>query len=116
MKDFNEAFDALIGNEGGYSNNAADPGGETMWGITKRVAVASGYMGQMKDLPRETAKQIAKKNYWLLSALLTTFGKQPQNNSPASLVLVHNSLRKFMIIFILKSKKWSFPDRNLSSE
>lgn len=64
MKDFNEAFDALIGNEGGYSNNAADPGGETMWGITKRVAVASGYMGQMKDLPRETAKQIAKKNYW----------------------------------------------------
>lgn len=64
MKDFNDAFDALIGNEGGYVNNPADPGGETMWGITKRVAVANKYMGQMKDLPRATAMQIAKKEYW----------------------------------------------------
>lgn len=64
MKDFNDAFDALIGNEGGYSNNPADPGGETMWGITKRVAVANGYAGAMKDLPKATAEQIAKKSYW----------------------------------------------------
>jgi len=64
MKDFNDAFDALIGNEGGYSNHPDDPGGETMWGITKRVAVANGYKGAMKDLPRDTAKQIAKKEYW----------------------------------------------------
>ncbi|MFM0506699.1 glycoside hydrolase family 108 protein [Paraburkholderia sp. RL17-373-BIF-A] len=64
MTSFDDAFDALIGNEGGYSNNAADPGGETMWGVTARVARASGYAGAMRDLPRDTAKAIAKKLYW----------------------------------------------------
>ncbi|MEW9586727.1 glycoside hydrolase family 108 protein [Paraburkholderia sp. DGU8] len=64
MSSFDDAFDALIGNEGGYSNNPADPGGETMWGVTARVARAAGFTGQMKDLPRDTAKAIAKKLYW----------------------------------------------------
>lgn len=53
-----------MGNEGGYSNNPADPGGETMWGITARVARANGYGGDMRLLPQTTAKQIAKKLYW----------------------------------------------------
>jgi lysozyme family protein len=53
-----------MGNEGGYSNNPADPGGETMFGITQRVAEANGYTGAMKDLPRDTAKAIAKRQYW----------------------------------------------------
>jgi lysozyme family protein len=61
---FDDAFDALIGNEGGYSNNPKDPGGETMWGVTARVARAYGYTGAMKNLPKETAKAIAKKLYW----------------------------------------------------
>lgn len=64
MSSFDDSFDALIGNEGGYSNNKADPGGETMWGVTARVARSYGYAGQMKDLPRDTAKAIAKKLYW----------------------------------------------------
>ncbi|WP_105132360.1 glycoside hydrolase family 108 protein [Burkholderia sp. BE12] len=64
MSSFDDAFEALMGNEGGYSNNPADPGGETMWGITARVARASGYLGPMNQLPRETAKTIAKKLYW----------------------------------------------------
>jgi lysozyme family protein len=64
MSSFDDAFTALIGNEGGYSNNPTDPGGETMWGITARVARAWGYTGAMQDLPLDTAKQIAKKNYW----------------------------------------------------
>lgn len=64
MKNFDDAFTALMGNEGGYSNNPADPGGETMWGITARVARAHGYTGAMKDLPQATAKQIAKAEYW----------------------------------------------------
>ncbi|MGY6256527.1 glycoside hydrolase family 108 protein [Paraburkholderia caledonica] len=64
MTSFDDAFDALIGNEGGYSNNPADPGGETMWGVTARVAHASGYAGAMRELPRDTAKTIAKKLYW----------------------------------------------------
>lgn len=61
---FDDAFDALIGNEGGYSNHPDDPGGETMWGITARVARANGYTGSMRMLPRATAKSIAKKCYW----------------------------------------------------
>jgi lysozyme family protein len=64
MKNFNDAFDVLMGHEGGYVNNPADPGGETMWGITKRVARLNGYTGPMKDLPQTEAKRIAKKCYW----------------------------------------------------
>lgn len=61
---FDRCFDRLMGHEGGYSNNPLDPGGETMWGITKKVARAWGYTGEMRNLPRETAKLIAKKWYW----------------------------------------------------
>lgn len=64
MSSFDDAFDALIGNEGGYSNNPRDPGGETMWGVTARVARAAGYTGPMRELPRDTAKAIAKRLYW----------------------------------------------------
>jgi lysozyme family protein len=64
MSVFDDAFDRLIGNEGGYSYNPQDLGGETMWGATQRVAHAWGYTGSMRDLPRETAKQIAKTLYW----------------------------------------------------
>lgn len=64
MTSFDDAFDALIGNEGGYTFNPADPGGETMWGVTARVARADGYTGAMKDLPRQRAKSITKKLYW----------------------------------------------------
>lgn len=61
---FDQAFDRLLGNEGGYAFNAADPGGETMWGVTARVARASGYVGDMKALPRATAAAIYKARYW----------------------------------------------------
>lgn len=61
---FDDAFVALIGNEGGYSNNAADPGGETMWGVTKSVALENGYTGEMRALSLDRAKEIAKAHYW----------------------------------------------------
>jgi lysozyme family protein len=64
MSAFDDAFAALIANEGGYSNNPADPGGETRFGVTARVARKHGYTGAMRDLPLETAKQIAKTEYW----------------------------------------------------
>lgn len=64
MAVFDDAFTLLIGNEGGYSNHPDDPGGETMYGITARVARANGYAYPMKDLPLEKAKQIAKAEYW----------------------------------------------------
>ena len=61
---FDNAFVGLLGEEGNYSNDPRDPGGETMYGITKRVAIANGYTGNMRDLPLDTAKAIAKKVYW----------------------------------------------------
>lgn len=56
-------IEATIGKEGRYSNNAADRGGETMWGIIERVARANGYVGAMRDLPREKAVAIYRSEY-----------------------------------------------------
>lgn len=61
---FDQAFDILIGHEGGYANHPSDPGGETMWGVTARVARVHGYQGQIRLLPRDTAKTIYRKDYW----------------------------------------------------
>ena len=61
---FDLAFDALLGHEGGYVDNPKDPGGATRWGITERVARANGYTGHMRELPVTTAKQIARREYW----------------------------------------------------
>lgn len=65
MNNFDRAFTDLLGREGGYSNNPNDPGGETMWGITKQVARENGFTGNMADLPVDTAKSIYNKKYWL---------------------------------------------------
>jgi lysozyme family protein len=57
---FDVAFDRLIGNEGGYVNDPADPGGETNWGISKR-----SYPGiDIKALTREGAKRIYRADFW----------------------------------------------------
>jgi len=61
---FEQAFEKLIGHEGKYSNNPADPGGETMYGVTKATARAHGYSGNMIDLPLSAAKLIYKSSYW----------------------------------------------------
>lgn len=57
---FDQAFDRLIGHEGGYVNNPADPGGETKFGISKRaypdVEIAS--------LTVEKAKDIYRRDFW----------------------------------------------------
>lgn len=62
--DFDQAFDRLMGHEGGYVNHPSDPGGETNWGVTKRVAREYGYAGDMRSLTREKAKEITKVMYW----------------------------------------------------
>jgi lysozyme family protein len=64
MDKFIEIFNRLMKHEGGYVNNPRDPGGETMYGVTKRVAVAHGYTGPMRQLPLATAKAITEKSYF----------------------------------------------------
>lgn len=61
---FSPLFDRLMEHEGGYVNNPNDPGGETNWGVTKQVAREYGYQGEMRQLPKSTANQIAEKLYW----------------------------------------------------
>lgn len=54
----------IIKIEGGYVNDPSDSGGETNYGVTKRVARRFGYTGSMRDLPRSIAFEIYEKNYW----------------------------------------------------
>ena len=61
---FEQCFNQLIGNEGRYSNHPSDPGGETMWGITKAVARMAGYHGEMREMPLAVAKDIYRQYYW----------------------------------------------------
>ena len=62
--DFDQAFDALLKHEGGFSDHAADPGGKTRFGITEAVAREVGYRGDMRELPLDLAKRIYKDRYW----------------------------------------------------
>lgn len=57
---FDDAFDRLLGSEGGYVNNPQDPGGETKWGISKRSYPTLN----IKDLTRDEAKAIYRTNFW----------------------------------------------------
>src|SRR5690349_449891 len=57
---FDQAFEALLGHEGGYVNNPADPGGETKFGISKRA-----YPGEdIRNLTLDRAKAIYLRDYW----------------------------------------------------
>ena len=57
---FDDAFEQLIGHEGGYVNHPADPGGETKYGITKR-----SYPGEnIAGMTLARAKQIYLRDYW----------------------------------------------------
>lgn len=58
---FDQAFDRLISNEGGYVKHPDDPGGETKFGISKR----SYPRVDIKNLTRDEAKQIYRTDFWL---------------------------------------------------
>lgn len=60
-----DLLEDVIGIEGGYTNNPADSGGETIWGITAAVARVEGYTGRMQDMSRDQAKQIYLRRFWI---------------------------------------------------
>lgn len=60
MSNFDEAFALVIGVEGGYTNNPADPGGETKFGISKRRYPDL----DIKNLTIDQAKVLYKRDYW----------------------------------------------------
>jgi len=57
---FDQAFDRLMGHEGGYVNNPLDPGGETNWGISKRSYPSVN----IRALTRAEAKEIYRRDFW----------------------------------------------------
>ncbi len=60
MADFDRAFRLLIGEEGGYVNEPADPGGETKYGISKRAYPQL----DIRALTLDQAKAIYRRDYW----------------------------------------------------
>ncbi len=69
MDAFELALKHTLGIEGDFSDDPADSGGATKWGITEAVARAFGYRGQMQDMPVSLAKSIYLQNYWELLQL-----------------------------------------------
>ena len=57
---FDQAFDRLIGHEGGYVFDPRDPGGETKYGISKRSYPAL----DIRALTLADAKAIYRRDYW----------------------------------------------------
>ena len=57
---FDEAFERLMGHEGGYTPGVDDPGGETKWGISKRSYPDAA----IANLTREQAKTIYFEDFW----------------------------------------------------
>lgn len=64
MTDFDRALDVIIAEEGGYTDDASDPGGPTRYGITEGVARAHGYHGDMREWRIEQARNIYYADYW----------------------------------------------------
>lgn len=57
---FDQAFEALIGHEGGYVDDRRDAGGQTKYGISK-----AAYPGEdIPNLTLERAKEIYARDYW----------------------------------------------------
>lgn len=61
MSIFRLLIDRILGHEGGYVNDPADPGGETKWGISKR----SYPHLNIAALSREEAIEIYYTDFWL---------------------------------------------------
>lgn len=68
MSNFDDAFQYVLGDEGGYTNDPHDRGGPTNWGITqsdlaqwRRRPVSAA---DVKAMPKLEAKAIYKARYW----------------------------------------------------
>ena len=73
MNKIQSMIDHLIGVEGRYAFNVNDTGGETMWGVTARVARANGYTGAMISMTKETAAEIYMREYFIAPGLDKVF-------------------------------------------
>jgi lysozyme family protein len=65
---FDEALRRLLAHEGGYTNDAADPGGPTNFGITiadyRKYVKPNASAGDVRAMTVEEAKTIYRARYW----------------------------------------------------
>lgn len=66
---FNQCFEWLLINEGGYVNNPKDPGGETNLGVTKKTYLNYCEKNNitpkdMHDLTKQDVEPIYRTEYW----------------------------------------------------
>lgn len=69
MDNFEKSLSFVFGNEGGYSNNPHDRGGETNLGITQSTLDRAqleftGLPSSVKDITRAQAEEIYRVFYW----------------------------------------------------
>ena len=70
LANFDRAVEIVFGQEGGFSNDPADPGGATSMGITEQTFEEAKQKGiippnvVLKELTKDQAKQIYKAMYW----------------------------------------------------
>ena len=69
MKPFDYAFEQTLMSEGGYSDDPADRGGKTNWGITEKTLNEAYLKGivttcYVSELKKEEARTIYKAFYW----------------------------------------------------
>ncbi len=67
-QDYDEALRRLLAHEGGYSNDAADPGGPTNFGITiadyRKYVKADATAADVRAMRLDEAKAIYRARYW----------------------------------------------------
>jgi len=65
---FNASLRMLLEHEGGYTNDAADPGGATNFGITifdyRKYVKANATAGDVRTMTVDVAKTIYRAKYW----------------------------------------------------
>lgn len=65
---YDESLKAVLEWEGGYTNDAADPGGPTNWGITiidaRMYWKADATASDVRQMPISVAKDIYRSKYW----------------------------------------------------
>lgn len=106
---FETAVTEVLGEEGGYTNNPADPGGETQWGISKRAFPNV----DIKNLTREGAIDLYRKSYW---QPLVPYGLSPRFMAVAFECAINQGLSRCKAL-VEASKgqlEWFMADRALA--
>jgi len=75
---FTQLITPVLAEEGGYTNNPNDAGGETNFGVTAAVARANGYQGPMASMTRVDALAVYRNCFWEKSGIVAVSVVSPR--------------------------------------